>query len=268
MISLQNILLAESIHSKLLCNTEECLSYILVLLNLLTIFYLVYSSYRKVTKITQIFGYFWSCFIMCGTVTVLFIHTCIFTIMCAVFTGMAIIAVLSMIYESKHPENRTQNDEFDNNYKLENKPQGCYVIYKTDDDKFTFALHAKNKKKLLQSVYKYDTLEEAKKAIFKCRDFGSMAELENSTGEWILDVNHPKFRLYLNGETYYIDLAVSENTILLKSNPVESYSEANWNANNSMKCVNTTVLYFAKGKNNVLDGKDFLYEKSESNDAQ
>lgn len=255
MISSQQLILAESFHSKLLCNTEECLSYILVLLNLLTIFYLVYSSYKKVTKITRIFGYFWSCFIMCANVTVLFIHTCIFTIMCTVFTGMAIIAVLSMIYESKQEERESSSN---NNYGTNKTAQGCYVIYRTDDNKFAFALHAKNKKLLLSSVYKYTTLEETKEAIVRCRDYGSMADLENSTGEWVLDVRHPKFRLYKKEDSYCVDLAISEEMVLLKSESIEVYGDAFWYANDAMKCVGSDVLYFANGKKNILEGSEFL----------
>lgn len=260
MISLNNLLLAESFHAKLLCNTDECLSYIIVLLNLLTIFYLVYSSYKKVTKITRIFGYVWSCFIMCASVTILFIHTCIFTMMSTVFSGMAIIAVLSMIFEAKQEEKQGKSQFDFGTTSVDERNKGCYVIYRTSDNKFAFALHAKNKKLLLKSVYKYATLEDAKKAILQCREYGALSELENSTGEWVLDVKHPKFRLYMKQSSYFVDLAVSEEMVLLKSQEIELYGDANWYATNAIKCVNSNVLYFAKGNENVLNGDDFIEE--------
>ena len=120
MISLANFLLSGSINSALVCNPDECLSYIIVFLNLLTIFYLVYSSYKKVNKITRIFGYIWSCLIMVASVVVLAIHTCIFTIAGTIFSGMAIIAVLSMIFESKKAENVNAKNVKTENVKAEN----------------------------------------------------------------------------------------------------------------------------------------------------
>ena len=264
MININNLLLEESLHSMLLCNTDECLSYIIVLLNLLTIFYLVYSSYAKVTKIMRLFGYVWSCIIMCATVAILFLHTCIFTVMCAVFTGMAIIAVLSMICEAKQEEKDAKHQmnfgTVENNSK--NKSEGSYVIYPTDDDKFVFALHAKNKKMILRSVYKYDTLESAENAILMCREYGVKSNFENSIGDWVLEVNHPKFRLYIKNGNYLVDLAINEKTVMLKSRPIEFLTDASWYANTAMRCINSKVLYFAKGKEDVLKGSEFLQDKS------
>lgn len=171
MNNFQNLILAESLHSKLICNADECLSYILVLLNMLTIFYLVYSSYKKVSKITRIFGYFWSSLIMCGTVVVLFLHTCIFTIMCAVFTAMAIISVLSMIFESKEEEKLAMMKlDFSDMIKDIVEEKDFYIIYKVEDNKYSFVLKRDNKI-ILKSIYKYDTVEDARNAILGCKEY-------------------------------------------------------------------------------------------------
>lgn len=241
--------------SDLLCDTDECLSYVLVLLNILTIFYLVYTSYRPVTKIVRVFGYLWASFIMCFTVLILFFHTCIFTILCAVFTGMNIIAVLSTIMENK-PVNKTTTGVIEEE-SASKKAKGCYVIHLTDDEKFTFALHTKSRRLLAKSTYKYNSLQEAKDAIQLCRQQGVVSGLEDATGNWVLDVKHPKFRLYIKNHRFVVDLAIKSDFVIIKSDPMEYLDDAIDTAKLAMNAVGSDVIYFATGNKEIYNGDDF-----------
>ena len=264
MNSLSNLLLTDNGLSKLLCDTDECLSYILVLLGILSIFYLVYTSYRPVNKRVRIFGYIWSCFIMCFTVFIIFLHTCIFTILCAIFIGMMVIAVFSTVLENKPQKSENQDVKETKN----EKNKGCYVIYPTDDNYFVFGLHAKNKSMLAKSVFKYKTLEEVKDAINICRSNGIISELEDSTGNWVLDVKHPKFRMYLEKHKYIIDLSINEEFIIIKSDEISDAKDALNIAKNSMNAVGSEILYFAVDKKEIKKGCDFIEYKKEEIEEQ
>ena len=253
MISFGKLLLAETINSSLMCNTDECLSFIIVFLNLLTIFYLVYSSYKKITKITRIFGYFWSCLIMCASVAVLAIHTCIFTIAGTVFTGMAIIAVLSMIFESKKETSTTFAEVED-----KKKDVGCYVIFPTTDNNFVFGLHNKKNALLAMSKYKYKTGEEAKNAINLSKMNGQECEFEDLTADWVVDAKHPKFRMFLTEKGYAFEFAVNAKLTILKSDAIEDASTCLKMVKEARICVTSNILYLATSKKDIKNGKKFV----------
>ena len=254
MIRQISLLLSESINSSLVCNTDECLSFIIVFLNLLTIFYLVFSSYTKFTKITKIFGYVWSCFIMCAAVVVLAIHTCVFTIAGTIFTGMAIIAVLSMIFEHKK-EVKTEQSESD----TKKKDIGCYVIFPTNDNNFVFGLHDKKNQLLSMSKYKYKTIEEAKEAINIARTSGEDCEFEDLTKDWVVDAKHPKFKMFLKKQKYFFELAVNQNLIILKSDAIDDASVCLKMVKEARRCVTSSIIYFATAKKDVKVGKKYKY---------
>ena len=236
-----------NIQTSLLCNADECLSFIVVFLNLLTVFYLVYSSYKRFTKITEIFGYAWSGFIALASVIVLAIHTCIFTISGTVFTGMAISAILQMIFEHKKED---INEPLKTNL-------GCYVIFKTTDDKFVFGLHNKKKELLALSFYKYNSVEDAKKAIANSRESGKDIELEDLTGDWVIDAKHPKFKMYLEEEKYFFEFNASESITLLKSEAIDESSKCQKMVKDAMKCVTSNVTYLSSAEKDIKNGEKF-----------
>ena len=251
MINFKNLL--SKANSGLICNASECLSFIIVFLNLLTIFYLVYSSYRKITNITIIFGYVWSCFIMCASIVVLAIHTCIFTIGGTIFTGMAIVAVLSMIFENK---NKIKNQP---DYEEKKKNVGSYVIYPTTDNNFVFGLHNRWKQLLAMSKYKYRTIEEVKEAINIAKLNGNGCDFEDSTKNWVIDAKHPMFKMYSKKQKYFFELAVNENFVILKSEAIDDCFICSTMAKQAKKCVTTNALYFANSKKDIKNGKKFSY---------
>lgn len=254
MIRHLNLLLSESINSFLVCNTDECLSFIIVFLNLLTIFYLVFSSYTKFTKITKIFGYIWSCIIMCASVVILALHTCVFTIAGTIFTGMAIIAVLSMIFEHRKKEKTEQSEST-----TKKKDVGCYVIFPTTDNNFVFGLHGKRNQLLAMSKYKYKTVEETKEAINLAKCSGECCEFEDLTKDWVVDAKHPKFKMFLKKQKYFFELAVNEDLIILNSEAIDDVSVCLKMVKEARKCVTSNVIYLSTAKKDIKIGKKYKY---------
>ena len=263
MINIINGLLAQSINSYLICNTDECLSFIIVFLNLLTIFYLVYSSYKKITKLTRIFGYLWSCLIMCASIVVLVLHTCVFTIAGTVFTGMAIIAVLSMIFESKKDE-KTNHNEVEG----VKKDIGCYVIFPTTDNNFVFGLHNKKNELLALSKYKYKTIDQTKEAISILQLSGGNCEFEDLTQNWTIDAKHPKFKMYLKKQKYFFEFAAREDLTLLKSDAIDDAAVCLKMVKDARMCITSRIIYFATSKKDIKIGKKHPFYLPEQKDAE
>lgn len=242
--------------SSLICDADECLSFIIVFLNLLTIFFLVFSSYIKINgKVLRIFGYFWSAFIMVMSVIVLAIHTCIFTLGGIIFTAMAMAAVLSLVLESKKKEGNTGE------YEVKKKNVGCYVIFPTTDDAFVFGLHNRSNQLLAMSKYKYKTVEEAKEAIMLARSSGESASFEDLTKSWVIDAKHPKFRMYLKNNKYLFELAISEECSILRSKPITDASLCLKMVKEARKCVSNNNLYFATAQADIMKGERYNFYK-------
>jgi uncharacterized protein YegP (UPF0339 family)/predicted DNA-binding protein (MmcQ/YjbR family) len=172
---------------------------------------------------------------------------------------MMVIAIFSTVLENK-PQRAENNEDVKETKNEKNK--GCYVIYPTNDNYFVFALHGKNKAMLAKSVYKYKTLEEAKEAINICRTNGIISELEDKTGNWVLDVKHPKFRMYLQASKYIIDLSINDEFVIIKSDEIEEAKDALNTVKNSMNAVGSQVLYFAIDKKEIMNGRDFIEYKA------
>ncbi len=89
----------ESFMSSISCAGTECLSWLLVLANILAVFYLVFCSFWRVTRVVKLIGWIWIGGLVCATVGVLMRHTCVYTLLVTVFTGMMIIAILAVILQ-------------------------------------------------------------------------------------------------------------------------------------------------------------------------
>ena len=81
----------------LLCNVNSCLSWIFVIVNFMTISYLAFCNYYKLNKPVKVIGFVWSGLVVAGAGVLVALHTCIFTIMCTVFTAMLVYAVLYVL---------------------------------------------------------------------------------------------------------------------------------------------------------------------------
>lgn len=85
----------------LLCNANSCLSWIFVIINFMTVFYLAFCMYYKLNKIVKVIGFVWSAMVAVGSVVLVALHTCLFTIICTVFTALMIFATLYVLFTNK-----------------------------------------------------------------------------------------------------------------------------------------------------------------------
>lgn len=191
------------------CAGAECLCWILVLFNIFAVFYLVFCSFWKVSKLVKINGWVYSGVLICTTIIVLFFHTCIYTLLATVFTGMMLMAILSIIL----PQQGEQSEKKDKS--KPNKPMGAYVISETFDGRFVFGLYDYKRRKLADSTYSYDSIETAKDEIDSCRENGIIAETEDRSGLWIQERYIPKFTIRKCGEEYeFLLYAVEEDSVI------------------------------------------------------
>ncbi len=256
-------LLSESIFSKLLCDTDSCLSFIIIFLDILSVFYLVFCSYYKITKTVRLIGYIWASFLLCSTVTIMFIHTCIFTVMGVMFTIMIEMPILSIaIRYNKLVEGKEEKE-----VETKKKDVGCYVIFPTNDNKFVFGLHNKRGELLAMSTFKYSNVEETKDAIAFTRTSGDGCEFEDTTQNWTLDTKHPKFVMYLKKQKYYFEFAVNEDLSMLKSDAISESAVSLKMVKEARKCITSNVIYFATSKEDVKVGKKFSLYSQDMTDS-
>ena len=85
----------------LACSGTECFCWILVLFNILAVFYLVFCSFWKVSRLVKIFGWVHSGVLICIAIITLFYHTCIYTLLATLFTGMMLLAILSIVLQQQ-----------------------------------------------------------------------------------------------------------------------------------------------------------------------
>ena len=195
----------------LACSGSECFCWILVLFNIFAVFYLVFCSFWKVSRFVRMSGWVYSGVLICGTIGVLFFHTCIYTLLATIFTGMILMAILSIILPQ-------QGEACEKPEKVKApKPMGAYVISETFDGWFVFGLYDAKRKNLVHSTYAYDSIEAAKQAIASCRENGKIAETEDRSGLWIQEKYIPKFEVCKYGEMYGFSLRTIEEDSLIYS---------------------------------------------------
>ena len=193
------------------CSGSECLCWILVLFNIFAVFYLVFCSFWKVSKLVKINGWVYSGVLICTAIVILFFHTCIYSLLATLFTGMMLMAILSIIL----PQQEEQREKKDKVKAL--KPIGAYVISETFDGRFVFGLYDSKRRKLVDSTYSYDSIETAKDEIDSCRENGIIAETEDRSGLWIQEKYIPKFEIRKCGEGYNFSLYATEEDSVIHS---------------------------------------------------
>ncbi|MBP5242318.1 MAG: hypothetical protein J6Z36_01335 [Clostridia bacterium] len=164
--------------NSLACSAEECLSWIIVLLNILTVFYLAFCAWFKVTKGVKVFGWIWASVLTVSTVAVVFFDTCIFTLLCAVFTGLAVMAVLAVVLNKETDAGRANSTSCvveNNSARVFVQPsmRGSYKVTQTADGKFIFVLFNHENKAIATSYFCYYTSADAQTAACRMlQDFG------------------------------------------------------------------------------------------------
>ncbi len=236
--------------SDFVCSAEECLSWIIILLNILTVFYLVFCAYFRVTKAVKVIGYVWGSALVVGTVAVVAMHTCIFTVLSAVFTALILMAVLSVVFDKgvfATPASDAGKKK---------KPFGAYVVHKTDDGNYAFLLYKDKKAFVCRSKYKYGTLDEVKMAIEVCRKNGIIANIEDRTKSWIEYANHPKFELFGENGKYRFQMSLTSDNVMLLSDGFTDAEQCEKVMLEATRIVKSENVYFAEAE--VISGSDFL----------
>ena len=195
----------------LVCSGSECFCWILVLFNIFAVYYLMFCSFWKVSMLVKIIGWVYSGVLICSTILILFCHTCIFTLLATIFTGMMLMAMFSIIVPQQ-PQLSEKTEKI-----KAPKPMGAYVISETRDGWFTFGLYDSKRKHLVSSTYAYASIEAAKEAVASCRENGLIAETDDQTGVWIQEKFIPKFEIYKDGEEYGFFLRVMEEDSMIHS---------------------------------------------------
>ena len=95
-----NLIADGNILTKLVCENTDCLSFIISFLDILTILFLAYCASFRVTKGVRIVGWVWAAVVIAGTITVVAIHTCMFTLVSALFTALVLMALFGVTFES------------------------------------------------------------------------------------------------------------------------------------------------------------------------
>ena len=221
------------------CSAEKCLSWIIILLNILTVFYLVFCAWFKVTKAVKIIGYVWASALTVGTIAVVAMHTCIFTILSAVFTALILMAVLSIVFNKGIFAKDKEEEQTI-------KALGAYVIHKTDDNKYVFLAYNNKKVAVGKSYYKYNSVDEAKKAVRTCRENALFVSVEDKTKNWIEYADHPKFVMYEDGGKFRFHMTLSDGTVVLTSESVDTNEQCRKIMQEAISAVKSEKLYYSE----------------------
>ena len=256
---MSSLLLSGTGLSNFACSAEECLCWIIILLNILTIFYLVFCAWFKVTKAVRVIGYVWASALAVGSVAVVALHTCIFTILSTVFTGLVIMAVLSVAFNKGAFANESEEEK-------RVKVSGSYVVHKTDKNNYAFIIYDNKKNALAKSCFKYVSISETKEAIELCRKNGFIAAVEDRTKNWIEFVNHPKFELVNKDGKFSFTMSLINETIIIKSETFDEYEQCKKTMESAISAVRSEKIYFAERE--VLSDERFDEQKCNEKPAE
>ena len=232
----------------LACSGSECFCWILVLFNIFAVFYLVFCSFWKVSRLAKFSGWAYSGILIGITILTLFFHTCIYTLLGTIFTGMMLMAILSIILPQQgEPRKKAEKTKAP-------KPMGAYVISETVDGWFVFGLYDSKRKRLIKSTYAYESIECAKTEIASCRENGMIAETEDRSGHWIQEKYIPKFEICKDGDRYGYSLYDLENKPIICSDKFGKLSACLTHLEKVKENIDTTLIYMSIDK---VSGKGY-----------
>lgn len=239
------------------CSGTECLCWILVLFNILAVFYLVFCSFWKVTRIVKITGWVISAGLLCLTVGILIAHTCIYTLLTTVFTCMMIMAIFAVVLPQ--PNANTEDEKAE---KRQGK-LGAYVISKTNDNRYVFALYDSARRLIVKSKYSYDSIDETKQEICVCRNNGMMAAINDKTGAWIQEEQYPTFEMYVSGGKYRFCLKINGEYVIFDSNGFDELRACEKTLEKAKQAVASTDVYL---NTEIADGKEYVRFSNETHE--
>ena len=239
-----NLLVGSLDISTLCSNTENCLSWLIILLDIFAIFYLVFVSFYKVTNFVRMIGWIWIGVLVTADVIIVAIHPCILTLLCVLFTIMIMTAMLSVVLPiAVHEE---KYDEVIEKQKTKSKEKlGSYVIRETSDNRYCFEIYDKQDKFLVRSFNFYKSIADVKEAIVLTRRNGEIAEIEDRTVNWIKEANHPKFEMYKEEKSYYFKLSLDKFNVAFKSEAFESLQDCKKQLDKTILAVKSLAVYIS-----------------------
>ncbi|MGN0813779.1 MAG: hypothetical protein ACI4MH_00930 [Candidatus Coproplasma sp.] len=170
------------------CMCENCYSFVIFLLDVIAIAYLVFASYFPKRVFTKILGWFWIAVILIGTVVLMCVHNCLFTLLAAVFSLMMIATMLSTLI----PERKKQD-------KVKAKANGGYYLLRRKGEGFGIELYNSKNALLIQSVAAF-SVEKARELIDSFREETADAPVQDKTATRIKLVDKPRFVVERNRE--------------------------------------------------------------------
>nr|MBO4517797.1 hypothetical protein [Clostridia bacterium] len=254
--------MAGSIDITALCNnTEKCLCWLIILLDIFAIFYLVFVSFYKVTEFAKMLG--WICIgvLITADVIIVAIHPCILTLLCILFTIMIMAAILSVVLPgagvSATVEQSGGAQRPKNNTKC-----GSYVIREIDSKKYCFEIYDKQDRFLVRSCNCYKSVADVKYAISVSRESGIIADVEDRTASWIKEVNHPKFEMFKEGDGYCFRLSLDGKSVIFKSQAYQTLQECKKQLDKTIVAVASTAVYISVEKLSGADAAQYKNMKS------
>ena len=100
-----------NILTKLVCENTDCLSFIISFLDIMTVLFLAYCASFRVTKGVRIVGWVWAAVVIAATIAVVAIHTCMFTLVSALFTALVLMALFGVTFESIGSKHKDEEDK-------------------------------------------------------------------------------------------------------------------------------------------------------------
>lgn len=225
--------------------------WLVILLAMFALFYLIFCSYYKVDKLVKLIGWVYSAFMIAGDIIILAVKLDIFTLGSVLFSLMLFMAILSIVLPSAGTNNVDERKA---------KSEGCYVVREMESGRTCFELYDKNNKFIVRSCYSYNDVPQVMEQIIVSRMNGEIATLQDRTGEWVEQANHPKFELYREDEKYYFHLAINGKYVIFKSEGYSELSPCKKMLEKAMKAVLSEKVYLSVEKLNDAEA-GFTAEK-------
>jgi len=242
-------------------NSENCLCWLIILLDILAIFYLVFVSFYKVTKFVRMIGWIWIGVLLTADVIIVAIHPCILTLLCILFTMMIMAAMLSVVLPNVACEERIEQKEDGEKPKKKEQKTGSYVIREIEGNTFCFELYDKQDKFLVRSLNHYKTLADVKQAIIDTRRNGEIAATEDRTVSWIKEVNHPKFEMCNDNYAYYFKFSIDNKSVMFKSEMYKTVLECKKQLDKTIAAIKSYGVYISVDKLICSDAEQYKDKK-------
>ena len=239
-------------------NAENCLCWLIILLDIFAVFYLVFVSFYRVTKFVRMIGWIWIGVLITADVIIVALHPCILTLLCILFTLMIMTAMLSVVLPNVgYDDKPCKTDDGEEKPKKKEPKTGSYVIREICDNKFCYELYDKQDKYIARSYHCYKTISDVKQAIAISRRNAEIAATEDRTVNWIKEVNHPKFEMLKEDGLYIFKFSIDSLSIMLKSDGYKTVQECKKQLDKAIAALKAFAVYISVDKLLCTDAQQY-----------